>query len=42
MHYLIVGKYFDHADRNPLNNRKYNLRKATIIDNARNHSKQKK
>lgn len=41
MHYLIVGKYFDHADRNPLNNRKYNLRKATIIDNARNHSKQK-
>lgn len=36
MHWIIVGKYYDHADRNPLNNRKYNLRKATFIENSQN------
>lgn len=41
MHQLIAGKYYDHADRNPLNNRKYNLRYATQSENARNHNKRK-
>ena len=41
MHWIIVGKKYDHADRNPLNNRKYNLRVATDVENARNHNKQK-
>lgn len=41
MHYLLVGKSYDHADRNPLNNRRYNLREATLIENAQNHTKQK-
>lgn len=40
MSHLIVGKFYDHADRNPLNNRKYNLRQATNQENARNHNKQ--
>ena len=39
MHWIIVGKYFDHADRNPMNNRKYNLRKADFTENAQNQSK---
>lgn len=38
MHWVIVGKYYDHADRNPLNNRKYNLRKASFTENAQNQS----
>ena len=38
MHWLIVGKYYDHADRNPLNNRKHNLRKATFTENSQNKS----
>lgn len=41
MHWIIVGKYFDHADRNPLNNRKYNLRKATFTENSQNQNKSK-
>lgn len=41
MHWLIVGKESDHRDRNPLNNRKDNLRKANYAENAQNHSKRK-
>lgn len=37
-HYLIYGKYSDHLDRNPFNNRKYNLRIATFKENSRNIS----
>lgn len=39
LHYLIAGKYYDHIDRNPLNNRKSNLRKATHKENLRNQSR---
>lgn len=38
LHYLISGKYSDHLDRNPLNNRRHNLRIATLKENARNVS----
>ena len=41
MHWIVAGKYYDHIDRNPLNNRKYNLRPATRTENARNRNKQK-
>lgn len=41
MHHLLTGKSYDHADRNPLNNRRYNLREATMIENAQNHTRQK-
>lgn len=41
MHWLLVGKHYDHKDRNPLNNRRDNLRPATAQENARNHNKQK-
>lgn len=41
MHQIIVGKWSDHNDRNPLNNRKYNLRKASYAENSQNHSKRK-
>jgi hypothetical protein len=38
MHWLIVGKYYDHKNRNPLDNRKENLRYATQENNAKNSS----
>ena len=38
MHWLIVGKYYDHKNNNPLDNRKDNLRKATQQENCQNSS----
>lgn len=38
---IIVGNNYDHKDRNPLNNRKTNLRKSDKFQNAQNHNKQK-
>ena len=41
MHYLLGFKKCDHKDRNLLNNRRINLRTATVSENARNRSVQK-
>ena len=38
MHWLIAGKYYDHADRNAFNNRKHNLRQATASQNSANRT----
>lgn len=35
-HQAILGNMYDHIDRNPFNNRKYNLRPCTITQNNRN------
>ncbi len=39
MQWIVAGKYYDHIDRNSLNNRKYNLRPSTISENNQNRSK---
>ena len=39
LHQLLGYKLCDHVDRNPMNNRKYNLRPATSIENARNRGR---
>ena len=36
MHQIILGNYYDHINRNPLDNRKVNLRKATDKENSTN------
>lgn len=35
---VVCGKYYDHANRNPFDNRKSNLRPASYTENVRNYS----
>jgi hypothetical protein len=39
MHWLIAGKTYDHIDRDPMNNRKSNLREATQSQQCQNRNK---
>ena len=39
MHWLIAGKTYDHIDRDPMNNRKSNLREATQSQQCQNRKK---
>ena len=39
MHHVVFEKNCNHENRNPLDNRKRNLRKASKYENAANHSK---
>ena len=41
MHIFLGFKHYDHADRNELNNRKFNLRPATSTEQSRNKNKRK-
>ena len=41
MHIFLGYKYYDHEDRNELNNRKYNLRSCTAQENSINKGKRK-
>jgi hypothetical protein len=38
MSWIIIGKYYDHQNRNALDNRKQNLRPSSYSENARNRS----
>lgn len=39
MHWLIAGENFDHIDRDPMNNRKSNLRDASQVQQCQNRNK---
>ena len=41
MQWVIIGKNYDHKDRNTFNNRKENLRPCTIFENNQNRTKGK-